>query len=368
MRRVVVTGLGALTPAGLGATPLMNALAAGMPLGEIEAIPTLRGAAHPVRVARLPPFDREEHIPARTLRRMGDVSQIWTIACQLAREDAGLAGEAAAHPPERRGLFMGTGFGCIDATWEYLRQMAQEGMGTTSPFLFSESVANAPAGHSAIALDTRGPCVTFTCGDASAIVAVARAAEAIRQGRLDIAWAGGGDMMVPILLRVLAAMGVPSAGEGAVCLVLEELDHARARGARILAEVARAGMASDPRVTALQWPRDRARIAEAMTRAARPLPDEPSTPAVARVYLQGAPDALAAHAERDASSRCFPDARLVTVDPVIGFFGASGGHSVAAALMSVAEPGGAHSPANVIVSGPSWGGGITCLRLRSVPH
>ena len=366
MRRVVVTGAGVISPAGIGLEPLAAALAAGAPLGDTERIPAIHGHAPPMRVARLPRFDREQHIPARALRRMGEISQIWTIACLLARHDAGLAEDGPGNPaPERRALFMGTGFGCIDATWDYLRPMVLEGMGTTSPFLFSESVANAPAGHAAIMLDARGACITLTCGDASAIAAVARAADAIRQERADIAWAGGVEMMVPPLLRVLAALKIRSAGEGAACLVLEEAGRARARGARILAEVGCAGLTSDPAVSARQWPRDRTRLAAAMRRAARPFDDEPA-PRVQGVWLQGGPDPPAADAERAAALECFPGAAMCSVEGVTGMYAASGGCSLGAAVHALSTAGPASSrDATGIVSGPSWGGGITCIALRA---
>ena len=105
--------------------------------------------------------------------------------------------------------------------------MLRDGAGMANPFLFSESVANAPAGYSAIEMDTRAASITFTCGDASAAAAVAFAARAIRTGRLDLAYCGGVEMFSLPLLRALATMGSPSfIGEGPA-LLLESMDAAR---------------------------------------------------------------------------------------------------------------------------------------------
>ncbi|MGH9868678.1 MAG: beta-ketoacyl synthase N-terminal-like domain-containing protein [Candidatus Polarisedimenticolia bacterium] len=360
LRRVAVTGVGVVSPTGTGWTPLAAALAAGISLGADEPIPTWRGQEPRVRVARLAPFERERHIPARSLRRMGSVSQIWTVASLMARDEAGLGGEgAAAHAPERRGVFMGTGFGCIDSTWDYLLEMVRDGCGTTSPFLFSESVANAPSGHAAIELDARGPCISFTCGDASAMAAVSRAAAAIRQGRIDVAYAGGVDLMVPPLLRVLAILGLRFVGEGAVCLVLEDAAIARRRGAPVLAEIAGTGMTSDPTVGPVQWSRDTSCHLRSMRAALRAHDDE--RPArVARACLQGAPDTAAAVAEHDAAVLACPGATLTRVSDVLGHFGASGGFSLAAAAMAACAGTG-----DQLVSGPSWGGAITCVRMAA---
>ena len=353
----MVTGLGCVGPFGLGGGPLAAALAAGSPLGEPETVATLRGRSRRVRVARILPFDRERHLPARTLRRMGDVSQIWTIVCLLARAEAGLdEGDAAAYPPARRGTFMGTGFGCIDSTWEYLTGMVRDPGGATSPFLFSESVANAPAGHSAIVLDTRGASVSLTCGDASAAVAVRCAAVAIRSGRIDVAYCGGIEMMVDPLLRVLASLGSLSfVSEGAVCLVLEDRDRALARGAAVLAELSGWGLLSDPAAPPAGWSRDASRHRAAMRRAL-----DGAGP-TARVYLHGPPDEAAAAAQASAALAEAPHAERIDVTSVTGDLGAAGGFPLAAAVLSPGSPG--HGRGDALVCGSSWGGTLACLRL-----
>ncbi|MCI0659250.1 MAG: hypothetical protein L0170_19520, partial [Acidobacteria bacterium] len=266
MNRVVITGVGVLSPAGVGVETFRRALSEGRPLGEAVDRPGRHRRPNPLKVAKIPKFDREQYLPARKLRRMGELSQIWTLACLLARSDAGLEQEAPA-PPEKRGTFLGTGLGCIDTTWEYLEGMLKDGMGSASPYLFAESVANAPAGHSAIEMDARGTCVTLTCGDASAAAALATAARALRDGRLEMAYCGGVELMTEPLLRVLAPLGGPShLGEGAVCLILETLQRAKNRKARILAEIVGVGLASDPQAPATSWSCDPQVFASAMRR------------------------------------------------------------------------------------------------------
>jgi 3-oxoacyl-[acyl-carrier-protein] synthase II len=359
-RRAVITGVGIVAPTGLDAGDFLRAALGERPIGSPEAVATLRGRTQQVRVARIPGFDREAHLPSRSLRRMGNVSQVWTIACLLARAGAGLSGEAPTiHPPERRGTYLGTGFGCIDATWDYLVPVMQEGASTASPFLFSESVANAPAGHSSIAVDTRGTAVTFTCADSSAAVAVSRAAEAIRQGRVDVAWAGGIDLMVPPLLRVLAALGVPAVSEGAVCFVLEEAEAARRRGARAFTEVAAGGLASDPRTAATQWPRDAAAWENAMRRAGAP----ETAARVAEIYLHGPTDPRAREAEQAAAMRLFRAARVVRAGDAMGMFGAGGGFPLAAAVLAATQGDGAKADVDRLVSSGAWGGTLACVRL-----
>ncbi len=359
MTRVVITGIGCLSGAGVGAAALSDALSRGEPLGAMERIETLRGRSRQVRVARIPSFDRGEHIPARKLRRMGEVSQIWMIACLLARADAGLDKDAAAAPPERRGTFVGTGYGCTDTTWDYLVGLYQDGAGVANPFLFSESVANAPAGHSAIELDTRGASVTFTCADASAATAVEFGARAIREDRVDIAWCGGVDLMSAPLLRALASLGAADfVGEGAACLVLESERHARQRGARILAVLAGSGIASDPAAPASGWGVDPGPPAAAIRRALDRAGLEPAVPGrPLRAYLHPCGGTAADTAQQRAVEALLPSATFERPGRVSGTLAAAGGLGIAAAVLDGRQQ-------DALVCATGWGGSIYALVLR----
>jgi len=284
------------------------------------------------------------------------------IACLLARADAGLEGDAAAGMtgPERRGTLLGTGYGCIDTTWDYLLGLYRDGAGVANPYLFSESVANAPAGHSAIELDTRGACVTFTCADASAAAALEFGARAIRDERVDMAYCGGVDLMSAPLLRVLAALGaLDSVGEGAVCFMLESEHRARRRGARIYAEVSSAGIASDPSAPPADWGPDAAPIAAAMRRALDRTAEEPGAPRRdTSVFLHPCGGEAAGAAQERAARMVLPDATLARPGRVTGALAAAGGFGLAAAALE-------GSRANALVCANGWGGGIYALLLRS---
>jgi 3-oxoacyl-(acyl-carrier-protein) synthase len=357
MNRVVVTGIGCLSGAGIGPEALQSALQAGRPLGDVVEQPARRGRARRLRVAPVPPFERERYLPPRRLRRMGELSQIWTIACLMARTDARLAADSTSPPPERRGVLLGTGFGCTDTTWAYLEGLHRDGMAAASPFLFAESVANAPSGHAAIETDSRGICITMTCGDASAAAAVIAAERALRQGRLDLAFCGGLEMLSPTLLRALATVGEAShLGAGAACFVLETLDSAARRGARVIAEIAGSGLASDPGCGASCWSIDPAPAALAMRRALD----------AGGQREQGAPGSVLLHAcgwapgeaaERAAAATACPDAATRSITPVVGAHAAAGGLALVSAAIEA-------DAAGVLVSAQAWGGAAYALWLR----
>ena len=371
MNRVVVTGIGCLSAAGTGAEEFRAARASGRALGTPVSVERSRHRRR-LRVGYLPPIDRERYLPARRLRRMGSGAQIWTIAGLLARADAFGPDPAGLPPPERRGMAVGTAFGGVDTTWEYVGGLLREGLPAASPFLFSESVANAPAGHASIELDTRGLSVTFTCADVSAATAVDWAARAIADGRLDVAYAGGIDLMHEPLLRLLATVGAPEfVGEGAVCLVLESLRSARNRGARIYAEVAGSGLAADPAAGANGYGGDPLPLIAALRRARDRLeavePRGTVDRGVGRVFLQacGVPEAEAA--ERSAARSVCPEARLECVSPAFGAYAAGGGMGLAAAVLELGDAPDPSPRGAALVSGQAWGGGILALGLLGPP-
>jgi len=362
--RVVVTGIGSVGPGGFGTGSLVRALDEGQPLGGVETFDTPRGRRREMRVARIAPFDPEPFIPARKLRRMDEVSQVWTVACMLAHSDAGLDAAGSPdlpYPPEDRATFLGTGLGCIAATWEYLRELTAEGAAMANPFLFSESVANAPAGHSAIELDARGPNCTLTCADASAVAALSAAARSIRDGRAKLAYCGGLELLPSLAVQTLAALGAPGfLGEGCVALVLESLESALSRRARIYAEVAGLASGSDPRCGSSEWSRDADRMAGVLRRAVK----RSGRPAVRKVFLHASGFGAADEAESRAAAAVFPDAPVIRPSLVFGTLAAASGFSLA---LSALDSSRLSSDEAQTVAAWSWGGGLHSVSLCGPP-
>jgi 3-oxoacyl-[acyl-carrier-protein] synthase II len=404
-RRVLITGMGCLGAAGAEPGDLREALRRGDGLGRVERIDLGGGEWAEATVARVPDFDRQAYLPAARRRRMSRLSQDWVIACLKARADSGPSGTP---PPERAAVCLGTAFGCLGCTIEYLDLLRRDGPGLGNPFLFSESVANAPAGHAAIELGCRGLNLTLTCGDASGVAAVEIGARAIREGRADVVYAGGVEEMPAALLAVLARLGalplsggerrrpwhIPPAGgngaipgEGAVCFVLEEREHARSRGAIPYAEIRAGALCSDPRAGDTRWSTSARVRGEALHAALLRSGLAPHEIDGAVLHVSG--DAAADLAEQEAVSRVVGAERPVTTGAlavarpagVVGQFAAAGAFGVATAALALrhqefyqaecgAEGSGATLPGpgpvavgirHVVVSAASWGG--SCLGL-----
>jgi len=280
----VITGLGTIGPCGHGREALAAALAAGRPVAtEVD-----RGAGlHREGGARLAALvgerDLSRWIPPAAARRMSFSSKLAVAAARMALADAGLdeadaGGETgpggAGHGGPRIGVYLATTFGAGLTTETLLRQILLEGAEAAQPFCFSECVANAAAARLAIAVGARGPNVTVTQRESGPILAVARGAQAVREGRVDLALAGAVEEMTPLLHALLDRFGALArpegalgemprpfdrrrngflAGEGATLLVLEREEAARARGARALVRVAWSGAAFDATASASDW-------------------------------------------------------------------------------------------------------------------
>jgi 3-oxoacyl-[acyl-carrier-protein] synthase II len=269
----VITGLGTIGPYGHGREALAAAVAAGEPVvGEVD-----RGAGlHREGGARLAALvgerDLSRWIPHAAARRMSFPSKLAVAAARMALAEAGVGVTEAGGP--RVGVYLATAFGSALSTEKLLRQILLEGAEAAQPFYFSECVANAPAAQLAIAVGARGPNVTLTQRESGPLLAVARGAQAVREGRVDLALAGAVEEVTPLLHALLDRFGALAraesalaemprpfdrrrdgflVGEGATLLVLEREDAARARGARALARVAWSGAAFDATATVSDW-------------------------------------------------------------------------------------------------------------------
>jgi 3-oxoacyl-[acyl-carrier-protein] synthase II len=280
----VITGLGTIGPCGHGREAVAAALAAGKPMvAEVGRVAGLHREDGARLAALVGERDLSRWVPPADARRMSFPSKLVVAAARMALADAGIDVTEAGGP--RAGVYLSTTFGTSLFTEKLLKQILLEGAQTAQPFYFSESVANAPAAQLAVATGARGPNVTLTQRESGPLLAVARAALAVREGRVDRAFAGAFEELTPMVHALLDRFGALArpdgaraemprpfdrrrdgflAGEGATLLVLEREDAARARGARLLARVGWSGAAFDATAGVSDWGDGQAPLAVAL--------------------------------------------------------------------------------------------------------
>jgi 3-oxoacyl-[acyl-carrier-protein] synthase II len=261
---VVITGMGTINPLARDVPGLWSALCAGRNgIGLIERFDT---RDFRIKFAgEIKNFDPEEYMDSRTARRMDRFAQFGVVAAVGALKDSGL--DMAREDVTRCGVIVGSGVGGLAEWEEQHTRLMEGGPGRVSPFMIPKMIANAGAGNISIQLGFQGPntCVTTAC--ASAGHAVTDAMRAIQQDHADVMVAGGTEAAVTPLglagfinARALSSNNANPAGasrpfdkdrdgfvlsEGAGIVVLEELEHARKRGARIYAELLGGGSSGD---------------------------------------------------------------------------------------------------------------------------
>jgi 3-oxoacyl-[acyl-carrier-protein] synthase II len=281
MSAAVLTGLGVVGAHGVGRDTLSQALRAGRPLvSEMDRSAGYHAAESSRFVAAVPKIDLARWLPPAEARRLSMPSRYAVAAARMAVEDAGFASLAG----RRVAVVLATAFGALLFTEKLVRQILDEGPESAQPFYFSECVANAAAARVAIALGARGANVTITQREAGPILAVARGAQEVREGRADVAVAGAVDEMTPLLhaldrFRATARNGSGRgeaarpfdamrdgvlAGEGAAAVVIEREDDAQARGAHLLARIAASGAAFDATAPVSDWGDGDAHLARAL--------------------------------------------------------------------------------------------------------
>jgi 3-oxoacyl-[acyl-carrier-protein] synthase II len=258
---VVVTGLGAVTPLGSDIETTWQRLVAGESAGS--AITAFATDAHPIRIAcEVGAFEPERWLERRTLRRLDRFAQFAVAAARMAEADAELD---VGSEPERMGAVMATAQGGVGSLAECCRELVESGR--IHPTLVTAFMPNMGAGLVSIELGLRGPLGSPCTACAASTMAVGGGYDAIRLGRAEVMLCGGSEAgITPLAVAGFAAMRALSRrnddpatasrpfdagrdgfvmGEGAAVLVLEELEHARARGAKVYAEVAGYGVSSD---------------------------------------------------------------------------------------------------------------------------
>ena len=264
-RRVVVTGLGTLAPNGLSTEAYWNALLNGE--SGIDYIERFDTADFRVHIgAELKGFDPEQFGITRKEARRADLCTQYALATAImAVEDAGL--DPSAENSERVGVIYGSGIGGIVTFEEQHTKLLQQGPRRISPFFIPMMIADMTSGQVSIQFGARGPNYTTVSACASATHAIGNACREIWSSAADVMITGGSEAPIsPISLGGFASMRALSTrndepkrasrpfdadrdgfvlGEGGGGLVLEELDHARARSARIYAEIVGTGYTGD---------------------------------------------------------------------------------------------------------------------------
>lgn len=258
MGRVVITGAGTINPLGLSVPDTYAALARGnCAIGPLD-IPLVDRLSVQIG-AQVTGFAAPDHFDAKALSLLDRFSQFALVA---AREAMGAAGLSADPELARRmGAVLGNSGGGMTTQDEAFRAVYEGGKSRVHPFTVPRLMSNAPTAHLTMEFGLRGPSFTVSSACASSNHAMAQAAAMIRGGLADVMLTGGTEAMLTFGgikawegLRVLSQTGCRAfcasrdgmvQGEGAAVFVFEDLDHARARGAPILAEVAGAAMTSD---------------------------------------------------------------------------------------------------------------------------
>jgi 3-oxoacyl-[acyl-carrier-protein] synthase II len=262
--RVVITGLGAITPLGLTVKETWEGLVAGR--SGIGPVTQFDASSFPSRIAgEVKGFDPKQYINFKEARRMARCSQLAIATAQEALADAGLSLPFADE--ERVGVLLGSTMGGLEQFEQGLRTLWGRGLSRVSPFAAASGVPNMPAHHISWAFQARGYNSTVSVACASGTQAVGEAAEVIRRGAADVIISGGVESMIcEAAFAGFAAMRAISTrneepekacrpfeahrdgfviAEGCALLILEGLEQALKRGAHIYAEILGYGCSSD---------------------------------------------------------------------------------------------------------------------------
>jgi 3-oxoacyl-[acyl-carrier-protein] synthase II len=322
VRRVVVTGLGAVTPIGNDARSTWRAAVAGE--SGIDWIRAFDASAYPVRVAaEVKGFDPAAVASAKEARKLDRNVLLALGAGREAVADAALDG---VYDASRVGILFGTAIGGFVGIMEQAEVLRERGPDRVSPSFIPNVLVDTASGQLAIALGYRGPNYAPVSACATGSTAVGEAAELIRRGDADAVLAGGAEACIhPLILAGFCAMRGLAAedehpprasrpfdatragfvmGEGACVLVLEELEAARRRGARVYAEILGYGMSNDAHHLAQPDP-ESVGVAEMMRRALARAGVEPER--VGYVNAHGTSTPLGDAAETKAIKEVFGD-------------------------------------------------------------
>ena len=265
-RRVVVTGLGVVSPVGNTVAEAWSNLTAGR--SGVGPITKFDASVLPTRIAaEVKGFNSADWMPPKETRRSDLFIHYGLAATRMALEDAGIAIDKASPESERIGVNVGSGIGGLPMIEDNIRDMIAKGPRRISPFFVPGSIINMVAGMISIQFGAKGPNVSMVSACTTSTHCIGEAGRMIEYGDADVMIAGGAEACVNLsgvggfcACKALSERNDDPAtasrpfdrdrdgfvlGEGAAIVILEELEHAKARGARIYAELAGMGMSAD---------------------------------------------------------------------------------------------------------------------------
>lgn len=263
-RRVVITGTGLVTPLGTGVAKTWKNICAGM--SGIDRITRYDPTGDPVQIAgEVKDFIDEDHFDKKSANKLKLFVKYALVATHMALEESGL--EISDENCGRVGVITGCGMGGLPTITEQHEIFLNKGYKRISPFFIPTAIPNMPSGHISMATGSKGPNLTMTTACAAGTHAVGEAYRHIKYGMSDVMISGGSEAVIcPLGVNGFTAMKALSKrndnpaeasrpfdkdrdgfvmSEGSGIMILEEYEHARARGAEIIAEVVGYGLSSD---------------------------------------------------------------------------------------------------------------------------
>ena len=264
MRRAVVTGMGVVSPVGSDLESFWGNIRSGVSgIGPITSFDVSQYASQ--IAGELSGYDPDQHLDRKERRRMDEFACYAMAAARMAREDSGI--DVGSDDPKRLGVIVGSGVGGLKTLEAQHSVLLDRGPSRCSPFMIPQMIVNMASGLIAIDLNAKGPNYAVVSACATAAHSMADALRLIQRGEVDVMFTGGSESPVcPLGVGGFSAMKALSTrndapehasrpfdrdrdgfviAEGAAVLVLEELEHARKRGAKIYGELAGAGLTCD---------------------------------------------------------------------------------------------------------------------------
>ena len=263
-KRVVITGIGVISPVGIGIDTYWDSLINGV--SGVGAVTRFDASMLPTQIAaEVKEFDPKDYLDRKEAKRMDRFCQFAVAASKMALEDSGLNLEKVNK--DRAGVILGSGIGGMDTLEDQSRTLIEKGPNRISPFFVPMMICNMASGYVSINFGFKGPNTTVVTACASGTNAIGDAFKTIQRNDADLMITGGTEASISALafagFCAMKAMSTRNAeptkasrpfdanrdgfvmGEGSGILILEELEHAKARGARIYAEIVGYGATAD---------------------------------------------------------------------------------------------------------------------------